>query len=299
MPHRLRVTEKSGFTREFDELGVDDRRIIRQRGGVIREIPDTEPIPEPTVEPTPAPEQVAGIEPPSVPVEAPRVPEPIGEAPAVLPPRERFVTDLQPIVEERSLIKEFDTDPEGFINELIEFSSEEEIESTLLSLGLEKEQVDSFAFFVELGQAVETVFPEMGLGTFQELVQNTPEDFIDRIQTGGRTKEKQDLLRSMGLTWQEINDIFGVQKLVLNIEGIRQQVTVLPDNSVVDKDGVHLGTYSYTTKEFTPYEYQIADTWKAIEAGEGSFIAVAGSTLKWMGAEGIGTKLTEFGDFPS
>ena len=82
------------------------------------------------------------------------------------------------------------------------------------------------------------------------------------------------------MEWEEINEIFATQKVVMDIEGVRELVTIMPNNEVLDSEGRHIGTVHPVTLEFEPYKYRIGDTWKSFSAGTGDVIVTAGGALK-------------------
>ncbi|MDP2730545.1 MAG: hypothetical protein Q8O55_08675, partial [Dehalococcoidales bacterium] len=81
--------------------------------------------------------------------------------------------------------------------------------------------------------------------------QSNPDKFVDTIRTGGRTKEKQDLLRAMDYTWDNINLLFSVQKLEVPVDGEMKLVNIdMVHNKVYNDNGTWMGTWSPATREF-------------------------------------------------
>ncbi len=120
----------------------------------------------------------------------------------------------------------------------------------LMGVGASWEQVNRF---------FQPVTPSEDLEDARRLANESPEKFAELMRTGGRTKEKQDLLLGMGATWEQVNRIF-------------QPYVPTP---VEAKEGI--------VANFT--------------AGVGDLISGIGGVFRWAGKEGIGDKLTEFGSF--
>ncbi len=189
-------------------------------------------------------------------------------------------------------------DPRLFIQTLVEMGRSDDAD-VLLKTFFELDDAEIAELYepTQLEILIPQIFPNTSVDEFIDLLTNNRQLFFDRLQKGGQTKAKGDLLLLMGFTWPEINDIFKTKKLTLEIEGVRRVVTIERDNTVLDEQGREIGFYNTKTLQFEPGRYKLGDTWKFFTAGTGDLIATAGGATKWLGAEGIGKKLGEFGGF--
>lgn len=187
----------------------------------------------------------------------------------------------QVVLEQISI--QIEEDPQAFLVDLYDRATVEEAEEFLGVLAISPLEITSItAQFAEV-EIIKTVFPDMDVGETIEFAETDISAFIEKIQLGGRTKEKQDLLRMMGLEWEEINDIFKTQKVVLDIEGVRQLVTFSPDGKAYNEKGQWVGTYNRATQQFNAakndegwFKDNIIDPWN-------------------MAANRLGQSLTQFG----
>jgi len=213
---------------------------------------------------------------------------PVPEAP---PPEELDFTAVE------ALQAQFQEGPEVFLLGLREQGRTEDTEFILQNIfGATEEEVEQF-FVPGITELISVVLPEHDPDDVLALLQNRSDLFLNLVQQKGRSQSSQRLLRAMGLEWAEINDIFGTKKVFLTVEGTRKQVTIADNNMALNDQGQEIGRIDPVTQEFVPAEYRIGDTWKAFTAGVGDVAVTAGGALKWLGAEGKGERLGEFGQF--
>ncbi len=213
-----------------------------------------------------------------------------------------------------ALEREFRVAPEEFIEDLYGRNVPlEQIEQFLTHLRVPVEGIESvFTYFEgrdvqegkieEFESLIQAIFPERELEDFINFVETDFEGFLDEIRIKGRTKETQDLLLAIGFSWEDQRNIFATERLFMEVDGVRQLVTVDPRGNVSNDKGVHVGRYE--RGEFVPYSYRIGDTWKSVEAGWGDVIRTTGKVYEWIGKEfnwvGYqkgGQGLSEFGEF--
>src|SRR3990167_2751878 len=154
-----------------------------------------------------------------------------------------------------SLRQELAADPQRFLEDLTLRATLPEGEGVLRMLAIPEEVIDEIVGVEvreqELKDLISRTFPELDGQDFAEFIETDFDTFIDRMRTGGRTKEKQDLLQAMGYSWEDIGQILAIQKVVVPIDGIRKQVTATEDGRVFDEKGKQVGTYNPVTAEFT------------------------------------------------
>ncbi|KKM96824.1 hypothetical protein LCGC14_1174260, partial [marine sediment metagenome] len=221
---------------------------------------------------------------------------------------ERLFPGLAPVAEEppaeeldftavEALQAQFQEDPEVFLLGLREQGRTADTEFILANIfGASEEEVEQF-FAPGITELISVVLPEHDPDAVMALLQDRSDLFLNLVREKGRSESSQRLLRAMGLEWEQINDIFDTKKVFLTVEGKRQQVTIADNNMVLNDQGQEIGRIDPISQDFVPAEYRIGDTWKAFTAGVGDVAVTAGGALKWLGAEGKGERLGEFGQF--
>lgn len=167
------------------------------------------------------------------------------------------------------------TDPVAFFNTIRNLGRTPDSESLLriFVAGITAEEINRFFMISERGMfddVIHAVFPDRGYEELQAKVEEDFGGFIDEIRTGGRNKQKQDLLRTMGFSWGMIGDVFSVQKLVLPVNGVKKLLTIdINRGTAYDETGAWVGTYNYVTQEFDqlPVESKLKDVWDAFYFG--------------------------------
>ena len=102
------------------------------------------------------------------------------------------------------LVKLAKTDPDEFMRDLMQRGTQQDREDILREMGIQEQ--DIARIFTEqqrlqdLVKAAKAVFPEFTLDELAKYVEQDWELFIKDIRRGGRTREKQVLLREMGLS---------------------------------------------------------------------------------------------------
>lgn len=173
------------------------------------------------------------------------------------------------------LVDQAQTDSVAFFNMVYNLGRTPDSETLLRMFvqGITAEEINRFFLTTEQRfeiDVIHDVFPDRG---YEELRTQLDEDFggfIDEIRTGGQTKPKQDLLRAMGFSWQEIGQIFSVQKLNFSVDGVQKLLTIdINRGTAYDETGAWVGTYNYVTKEFDPLpvENKLKDVWDAFYFG--------------------------------
>ena len=173
------------------------------------------------------------------------------------------------------LVDQAQTDSASFFNTVYNLGRSPDSE-TLLRIfveGITAEEINRFFLTTEQRFEVDIihdVFPDRGYEELQTQVDEDFGGFIDDMRTGGQTKPKQDLLRAMGFSWEEIGQIFSVQKLPLYVDGVQKLLTIdINRGTAYDETGAWVGTYNYVTKEFDqlPVENKLKDVWDAFYFG--------------------------------
>ncbi|KKM98881.1 hypothetical protein LCGC14_1153490, partial [marine sediment metagenome] len=196
-----------------------------------------------------------------------------------------------------ALQAQFQEDPEVFLLGLREQGRTADTEFILANIfGASEEEVEQF-FAPGITELISVVLPEHDPDAVMALLQDRSDLFLNLVREKGRSKASQDLLRVIGVEWEQINDIFDTKKVFLTVEGKRTQVTMADNGMVLNDQGQEIGRIDPISQEFLPAEYRIGDTWKAFTAGVGDVAVTAGGALKWLGAEGKGERLGEFGQF--
>ena len=199
-------------------------------------------------------------------------------------------------------------DPEAFLYDLDFRATPEERDFILRTIGVGEEYFVAREITLEAIEEQEAriegmvtdVFPDLILEELIDFATDQWDLFIQSIQEKGRSKETQDLLRLMGFEWEDIGKIFAEEKVWMDVEGVRTLVTIDVNERGVslakDKQGRVIGEID-PAGDVIPYQYRIGDTWEHFTAGVGDVIVTAGGALKWLGAEGMGENLSEFGQF--
>jgi len=103
------------------------------------------------------------------------------------------------------------------------------------------------------------------IGAFVDFYEARPDLAIRQIRTGDRTPEKERLLRVLGYSTEQIEEIFQYQHMHVPIDGREMWVTVGPDGRAFDANNQWVGTYNTVTRLFTqnPKESMWKDAWDA------------------------------------
>ncbi|KKK93696.1 hypothetical protein LCGC14_2690300, partial [marine sediment metagenome] len=191
-------------------------------------------------------------------------------------------------------------DPEGFLFDLNTKANPEERDSVLRALGVGEEEIVSLQGFGEqqrLTNLAITVFPELeSLEDFSKLVETDTNSFLKTMQTGGETPEKRQLLQTMGFEPEEIEGILGNERIVVELDGIRQQVTRTPDNSLYDEFGNWVGFYNWSDGTvFNPYKAEgLGEKARAsFVTGIGDILSVSSGVALRFGYEDAASQLSE------
>ena len=194
--------------------------------------------------------------------------------------------------------------------------------------GLDGATADEF-FKPNVPRLLQHFFPNNPIEDSLALLENNPNVIVERARVLGRTWETQTLLRllqdeegNQRFGWDDIGDIFRTKRVVLKIEGEPKRVTVLDNSMVLNADGVEIGGVDPVTLEFQPYQYRLVDDWHNWTASAGDLVATTGAALRWaaahpliredsilgritpsevvrrpwMGLDGVGSNLSEFGE---
>ncbi len=191
-------------------------------------------------------------------------------------------------------------DPEGFLFDLNTKANPEERDSVLRALGVGEEEIVSLQGFGEqqrLTNLAITVFPELeSLEDFSKLVETDTNSFLKTMQTGGETPEKRQLLQTMGFEPEEIEGILGNERIVVELDGIRQQVTRTSDNSLYDEFGNWVGFYNWSDGTvFNPYKAEgLGEKARAsFVTGIGDILSVSSGVALRFGYEDAASQLSE------
>ena len=174
----------------------------------------------------------------------------------------------------------------------------------------------------ELFSLMETVLPEMAvsfgltreeviptaLENLEQLARERPEDLIMRLREGGRTPEGEALLTVLGASPEDIDAIFGeeeepfiepppppMERLVVEIDGVRQLTIRTEDNSLYDVDGNWVGYYDFLTQDvFNPYKAEglAGKALASFTAGIGDVLSTGGGVARRFGYDEVGEKLS-------
>src|SRR3990167_6141344 len=98
-----------------------------------------------------------------------------------------------------------------FLEQLADAGQINDVETILRQVGFGEEQIDEVVGIEErqreLEDLVTKTFPQLDLPGFADLVATDPDAFIKQIRTGGWTKDKENLLRLMGISDEEIGKV--------------------------------------------------------------------------------------------
>ena len=194
-----------------------------------------------------------------------------------------FVSPLAPVgtrlpTEERigfeaieGLQARMEEDPEGFLDDLRDKGRSPDSELVLQALFNASPQ-DIEAFF---GADTETL-AELSIAAWRslppEVVQNMmeedPEAFVTvLLRDGGRTDEKEAFLRGLGVSNEDIEEIFSIQTFALPLDGKMTALTInMRTGKAFDQQGNLVGSYNQITREFSalPVESEAKDIWDAV-----------------------------------
>ncbi|KKL87308.1 hypothetical protein LCGC14_1936000, partial [marine sediment metagenome] len=192
-----------------------------------------------------------------------------------------------------------ESDPEGFLFDLNARATPEERDAVLRIMGVGEEDIVSIQGFGEqqrLTQLVTDVFPEIeSLEDFNRLIGTDFDSFLNTIQRGEVTLEKRQLLETMGLEPDEIESVLGIQRIVVELDGIRQQVTRTPDNSLYDTNGNWVGFYNWADGTvFNPYKAEgLGEKARAsFVTGIGDVLSVSSGVALRLGYDDVASKLS-------
>ncbi len=194
------------------------------------------------------------------------------------------------------------TDPEGFLFDLNVRANPEEREAVLRALGVSGEDIASIETFgaqQELSDLALAVLPELeSFEAFINLVENDPDSFIDMIRTGEITQEKTELLQLMGFESDVIDSILDIEKIFVEIDGVRQRVSRTPDNSLYDANGNWVGFYNWSDGTvFNPYKAEGLGqkALASLEAGIGDILSISSGVASRFGYDDAASKLAGTG----
>ena len=172
-----------------------------------------------------------------------------------IPDEELFPSVLQ------NLITSAQADFPVFHQNLIDRVGEKEATTILQAMGVREDVVlislDAMDQEQRVVTTIQNVFPEYkSIEDFTSFLSLDPQKFFDAIQTytpGGATNsERRQLLEQMDFTPEEINAILTQRKMFMDVDGIRQMVTVdIETQNAYDRNGDYLGEYNWATKEFS------------------------------------------------
>jgi len=224
---------------------------------------------------------VEGIEPAEIPVSPQIIPAVSDLLKRLFPERFRPEASWGYTVEElpemvwTQLVDLSQRDPQALFNTIYNLGRTPDSESLLrvFVAGITAEEISRFFMVTEKQKYIDTihsVYPDRGYEELQTQVKEDFGGFIDEIRTGGSTRPKQDLLRTMGFSWEEIGQVFSIQKLVLPVDGVSKLLTIdINRGTAYDHTGAWVGTYNYATQEFDPLpvESKLKDVWDAFYLG--------------------------------
>ena len=185
--------------------------------------------------------------------------------------------------------------------------------------------------------ALRNLYPESFAGTetpeetvlaFQSLVAEDPDTFIQDLASRGRSADTEAILRGFGLEDRDINAVFlpdtfqealpflvkernkdeMTSYLLQNPETLRRDLIAAGRNAETERlvktlyEGITeaqlINYFSQTALTIEKEAEQARSGFlPAFTAGTGDLVANAGGVLKWLGAEGIGQKIVDVGQF--
>jgi len=188
-------------------------------------------------------------------------------------------------------------DMEGLLDTIKAQGRSPEAEALLRFLGVTPQQAAQF-FAPTFEELAAEVFPEFTPEQVVGLAEARPDVFVEAFRTRGRTKAGQDLLRTAGFSWDQVNEIYDTKRVSITIDGTRRTVSMADNGMVLNDQGQEIGRIDPDTQEFVPYEYRFAqDVWKPLTASAGDLAVSAGGASRWLGADGFGERLSEGGQF--
>jgi hypothetical protein len=227
------------------------------------------------------------------------------------------------------VIEYMQSDPEGFLSDIREIGPTEEMVTLLKSLKHEDEEGnlvsytdEDIAMLFEGIEGVEWVTPEtLGMPETEYTAPPfrgftiKPEGWplIGMITDPTAIKAQVSLIEEIksGLIASDVvpeyqreilnslpEGILPKTYLTLNVSELKQLGVNLEEQSAWHLDNIQKYTqdYGYWESLITTEEYQ-PSFWAKYEAGWGDLIRTAGTTMRWLGAEGIGESISEAGEY--
>ena len=188
-----------------------------------------------------------------------------------------YSPEQMPGMAREQLARRMGTDPQGFLTDLYRRTDVEQADNFLRSMGVLEEDIAtlnlSFTRRSEVQGIVQAVFPDLDVDGFQAFIAENTDAFFEKMQTGGTSVAKRQLLSLIGLTPEETNEILSKQKLITNVNGIRSLVWMDAfTGRAFDLDGRFIGSYNPLTREIQnlTFEEKVSDVinaWKLASYG--------------------------------
>lgn len=257
-------TGRTYFKNEFDQLDLTKPEVGQELGSFLRpalqkKIQAGEPI---------EPEAQA-----------------LGKFPVAQPDLSNLITKLYPSYgyKPEEILKTVQTqiqlDPEQFLRELQLKNMPVETEALLKILGADQELINQIVTpqqkQTQLVQTINNIpeFKGYDIESLSNLIETNPQQFYQMLTTG-ITPAKRDLMRLVGFTEDEITAIIRTPRAV---------------GTAIDKGQLAIEAEARETAK--------RGKGRLFTAGVGDLVANVGGMFKWAGAEGIGQKITQAGQF--
>ncbi len=172
----------------------------------------------------------------------------------------------------RQKLIEIEASPEAaaqFTDDLLQMGQTPDTALILDMMGIQGELAREFwaqarPWEIVAEELSDAVFPGRPLEDVLALAEEDLSGFIDEIRKGPSTSDKFQLLRHLGFTQSDIQEILRFERVVVPLDGLRALVTVdTVTNRVYDRQGRQVGMFNRMTREFDsePEESKPKDVW--------------------------------------
>ncbi len=168
-----------------------------------------------------------------------------------------FSSDEIPSMVFDQLILRIDADYEAFAKDLYDRAGSDKADDILRLFGVTEENILKTLDFtqqeIRVKGMIREVFPDFQeIDQFVTFVDTDPMLFIETMQTGGKTLQKERLLQYMNYTPDQIQQIFSTYRADVEVDGVSQPLSIDMENQkAFDESGNFAGQYNPATKEFT------------------------------------------------